>query len=109
MGLYKTRAIVLKSIKLSETDKLVTFMTERYGKIKCAAKAARRPKNRFGAALEPLSFIQLIYFGKEHQDIFQLNHCDIIQSFQGIREDLSKIYTALYFNELADSMIALAA
>ncbi len=106
MGLFSTRAIVLKSIKLSETDKLVTFLTERFGKIKCAAKAARKPKSRFGAALEPLSCIQLIYFGKEHQDIFRLNHCDIIQSFQGVREDLSKIYTAIYFNELVDSMVA---
>ena len=106
VGLYKTRAIVLRSINLSETDKLITFLTEHYGKIKCAAKSARKFKSRFGAALEPLSCIQIIYFGKENQGIFRLNNCDIIQSFQGVREDLSKIYTALYFTELVDSMVA---
>ena len=63
-------------------------------------------KSRFGAALEPLSYIQLIYFGKEHQNIFRVNHCDILRSFQGVREDPNKVYTALYFNELVDSIIA---
>ena len=32
MGLYNSPAIVLRSINLSETDKLVTFMTHRFGK-----------------------------------------------------------------------------
>ena len=53
MALFNTEAIVLRSINLSETDKLVTFMTDEFGKVKCVAKAARKLKNRFGAALEP--------------------------------------------------------
>ena len=106
MGLHNTRAIVLRTIKLSENDKLVTFLTERHGKIKCSAKAARRIKNRFGGSLEPLSFTNIIYFGKENQEIFNLNNCDIIQSFQNIREDLGKFFTAIYFNELLDSILA---
>tara|TARA_B100000686_G_C16802828_1_gene987394 strand:- start:4426 stop:5178 length:753 start_codon:yes stop_codon:yes gene_type:complete len=106
MALYNTRAIVLRTIKLSETDKLVTFLTERHGKIKCAAKSARRIKSRFGAALEPLSYTHIIYFGKEYQDIYRLNNCDIIHSFQSIRENLAKLFTALYFNELVDLLFA---
>ena len=47
MALYKTRALVIKSINLSESDRLVTFMTENQGKIKCVAKGARKVKNRF--------------------------------------------------------------
>lgn len=106
MGLYNTKAIVLRNITLSETDKLVTFLTEDRGKIKCAAKGARSIKSKFGAALEPLSFIQLIYFGKENQNIYRLNHCDIIESFQSLRDDFEKIYTAVYFNELVEAMSA---
>ena len=106
MGLYKTKAIVLRTINLSETDKLVTFLTEERGKIKCAAKGARSLKNKYGAALEPMSFIQLLYFGKDNQSIYRLNHCDIIESFQSVRDDFEKIYTAVYFNDLADAMSA---
>ena len=105
MPLFHTEAIVLRSINLSESDKLVTFMTERYGKVKCVAKAARKIKNRFGATIEPLSHIQLIYFGKENQTLYRLNHSDIIHSFQDIRDDLQKVYTGIYFSELIDTLI----
>ena len=98
MPLYKSEAIILRSINLSETDKLVTCMTNRFGKVKCVAKAARKIKNRFGAAIEPMSHIRIIYFGKENQTLYRLNHSDIIHSFQPIRGDLRKIYTGIYFN-----------
>ncbi|MCS5620719.1 MAG: DNA repair protein RecO [Nitrospinaceae bacterium] len=105
MALYNTRALVIKSINFSESDRLVTFMTENQGKVKCVAKGARKVKNRFWGALEPMSLIHLIYFGKEHQSLFRLNHCDIIESFQTIRDDFDKLYTGVYFLDLIDSMI----
>ncbi len=105
MALYKTRAIAIKSINLSESDRLVTFMTENHGKVKCVAKGARKVKNQFWGALEPMSLIHLIYFGKEHQNLFRLNHSDIIESFQTIRDDLGKLYTGIYFLDLTDAMI----
>ena len=105
MPLFHSEAIVLRSINLSEADKLVTFMTNRYGKVKCIAKAARKIKNRFGATIEPMSHIRLIYFGKENQTLYRLNHSDIIHSFQDIRDDLQKIYTGIYFSELIDTLI----
>ena len=104
MPLYKCEAIVLRSINLSETDKLVTFITDQFGKVKCVAKAARKIKNRFGAAIEPMSHIRLIYFGKENQSLYRLNHSDIIHSFQPIRDDLQKIYTGIYLNELVETL-----
>ncbi len=106
MPLYRTRAVVLKSFKLSEKDKLVTFLTETHGKVKCVAKAARRLKSRFGASLEPMSHVSLIYFGREHQELYRLNQCDIIQSFQEIRENPDAFYTAVYFLELAGNLVA---
>jgi len=106
MPLYKTQAVVLRSFNLSEKDKLVTFLTRDYGKIKCVAKGARRLKNPHGAALEPLSHISMVYFGKQNQELFSLNQCDILHSFQSIREDHRKLYTAIYFLELADNLVA---
>ena len=106
MPLYKTQAVVLRSIKLSEKDKLVTFLTRDFGKIKCVAKGARRLKSRYGASLEPLSHISMVYFGKQNQELFSLNQCDILHSFQSIREDHQKLYTAIYFLELADNLMA---
>ncbi len=105
MPLFKSNAVVLRSMDLFETDRLVTVMTEDRGKIKCVAKAARKMKNRYGAGLEPMSQIHIVYFGKENQDLYRLNSCDIIESFQEIREDVRKLYTGIYFLELTDSML----
>ena len=105
MGLYRTKAIVLRSIKLSETDKLVTFMTEHFGKVKCVARGARKIKSRFAGSLEPMSYVHLIYFGKENQQLYSLNNADIIQSFQIVRENFQKMFTGIYLNELIDAMI----
>ena len=105
MALHRTQAIVLKSINLSDSDRLVTFLTKSHGKVKCVVKGARKLKNRFWGSLEPMSHIHLIYFGKENQNLYRLNQADIIESFQSIREDLGKLYKGVYFLELIDSMV----
>jgi DNA repair protein RecO (recombination protein O) len=105
MALYKTRAVVIKSMNLSEYDRLVTFMTEKHGKVRCVAKGARKAKNQFWGTLEPMSLINLIYFGREHQSLFRLNHSDIIESFHTIRDDFDKLYTGVYFLDLIDVMV----
>ncbi|MFQ5448992.1 MAG: DNA repair protein RecO [Nitrospinaceae bacterium] len=105
MGLYKTEGIVLRSINFSETDKVVTFMTEKYGKVKCVAKSARKIKSRFTGTLEPMTHLRLIYFGKENQELYRLNHADIFHSFYSVRDDFQKMYTGIYFLELVDKMV----
>ena len=49
-GLYKTRAVVLNSFDYGESDRIVAFYTEDFGKIKGMAKGARRSRKRFGVA-----------------------------------------------------------
>ena len=105
MALHRTRAIVLKSINLSDSDRLVTFLTESHGKLKCVAKGARKVKTRFWGSLEPMSNIHLIYFGKENQNLYRLTQADLIESFHSIREDFGKLFKGVYFLELIDSMI----
>ncbi|GIS84088.1 MAG: hypothetical protein CM1200mP16_03880 [Nitrospina sp.] len=97
MALYKTRAIVLKSINLSESDRLVTFLTENSGKIKCVAKGARKVKNQFWGSLEPMSQVNLIYFGKENQNLYRLNQADIIDSSQLSAKILKKFIKEYIF------------
>lgn len=104
MPLYRTRAVVLRNGHLSDTDKLVTFYTERFGKIKAVAKGARRIKSRYGASLEPLTQVSLIYFGKEHQELYRLRQCDILSPFVSVRSSLATCFPALYFLELIDTL-----
>lgn len=105
MPLYNTDAIVLKSINLGEADKIVTFFTRKYGKIQGVAKGARRVKSRFGASLESLTCINLIYFGKEDTNLYKINSCDIIESFRKCRDDFDKLKRGLFICDLVNSTL----
>lgn len=102
MPIYKTPALTLKSIRLGESGKLVTFFTLRYGKIKAVAKGSLKPKSRFMGRLEPFLLVNLIVFAKERAELFSLNSCDIIEPFISLRSDLNSMSLAYVSAELVD-------
>ena len=53
VNLYRDQGVVLRTIKLGETDRIVTILTQGHGKIRAVAKGVRKPGSRFGARLEP--------------------------------------------------------
>ena len=61
----KTKAIVLRSIDYGESDRILTFLTDDFGKLKGIAKGARRSRRRFANALEPFS-LSTLHFSRRH-------------------------------------------
>ena len=59
-GLFKTEAIVLRSIRYGEADRILHLYTRDGGRIGAIAKGVRRPKSRFGGRLEPLFRVDLV-------------------------------------------------
>jgi DNA repair protein RecO (recombination protein O) len=57
---YKTEAIVLRSMRFSEADRILHLYTAEGGRIGAIAKGVRKTKSRFGARLEPLSHVELL-------------------------------------------------
>lgn len=53
MPLYRDEAIVLRTHKLGEADRIITLLTRTRGKVRAVAKGVRRTKSRFGSRLEP--------------------------------------------------------
>jgi DNA repair protein RecO (recombination protein O) len=104
MPLFKTNAIVIRSLNYSESDKIVTFFTRDFGKLKGIAKGARRSKKRFQNALSLFSHLRLIFFDKEGLSLVRAESCDILHSFPRIREDLRKILYGNYYLELVNEM-----
>jgi DNA repair protein RecO (recombination protein O) len=104
MPLHTTEAIVIRSLAYGESDKIVTFFTKDFGKIKGIAKGARRSKRRFQNALELFSHIRLTFFEREGAGLMRAEGCDILHSFSGIREDLKRIFYGHYFLELTNEM-----
>ena len=88
MPLLKTSAIILKSRKWGEADRIVTFYSKELGKIRGVARGARRFKSRFGATLEPFTLCHLDLFEKQGDSLYRISHVDLIESFQSLREEL---------------------
>jgi DNA repair protein RecO (recombination protein O) len=93
MGLVDTRAVVSNTMRFSNSSKLVTLITERHGLIKVMARGARRPTSRFGAALEPITLIETIYFHKEGREIQTVSSADILEPYERIKSSL-RVLTA---------------
>jgi DNA repair protein RecO (recombination protein O) len=89
MALYKTKGIVLKSVKLGEADRIVTFLSNSKGKIRAVAKGVRRTTSKFGARLELFSYVDLLLYKGRELDI--VTQAEVIRSFQEIREDLNRL------------------
>jgi DNA repair protein RecO (recombination protein O) len=104
MPLFKTNAIVIRSFNYGESDKIVTFFTKDFGKIKGIAKGARRSKKRFQNALNLFTYLRLIFFEREGTGLVRAEGCDILHPFPKIREDLKKIFYGNYFLELVNEM-----
>src|SRR5207253_4797633 len=57
--LYKDEAVVLRTMRLGEADRIVTFVGRGQGKIRAVAKGVRKTKSRFGGRLEPFTQVSL--------------------------------------------------
>jgi DNA repair protein RecO (recombination protein O) len=80
MPLKESEAIVLRTYPLRESDLLVTLFTRLEGKVRGVARAAKKSRQRFGGALEPLTYIKVAYEDRERQELTRLDSCEVLES-----------------------------
>jgi DNA repair protein RecO (recombination protein O) len=59
MPLYSDEAVVLRTRKLAEADRIITLLTRQHGVVRAVAKGVRRTSSRFGSRLEPFTHVDL--------------------------------------------------
>ena len=105
MPLYTADALVLRTYKLGEADRIVVFLTRDRGKKRGVAQGARRPRSKFRGALEPLTEVRVAYFEKERRELVNLNYAETVRSPLGAATPEVLGYTH-YFAELIDAWAA---
>ena len=80
MPLYTADALILRTYKLGEADRIVVFLTRDRGKKRGVAKGARRQRSRFVGALEPMTEVRVAYFEKERRELVGLNYAETVRS-----------------------------
>ena len=91
---YKTEAVVLRSFRLGEADRVLHLYTLDRGRVGAVAKGIRRTKSRFGARLEPLSHVELLL----HQgsgELQTVTGVELVRSHHEAREDPHRLNVGL--------------
>ena len=102
-GLYRERGVVLRTIKLGEADRIVTFLTEGRGKVRAVAKGIRRSKSKFGARLEPTSHVALQLYEGRNLDV--VTQVETIASHRSLREGYEVFTQAIAMLEATDAVV----
>jgi DNA repair protein RecO (recombination protein O) len=77
VNLYRDDAVVLRTQKLGEADRIVTLLTRRNGRVRAVAKGVRRTRSKFGARLEPFSHIDVqLHVGRSLDIVTQVESYD---------------------------------
>jgi DNA repair protein RecO (recombination protein O) len=59
VALYRDEAVVLRTHKLSDNDRIITMLTRHHGKVRAVAKGVRKTRSRFGSRLEPFTHVDV--------------------------------------------------
>jgi len=99
---YKTEAVVLRSFRFGEADRVLHLYTLERGRIGAVAKGIRQTKSRFGARLEPLSHVELML----HQgsgELQTVTGVELVRSHHEAREQQYRLGVGLVGAPVVDA------
>ncbi|MCZ7604290.1 MAG: DNA repair protein RecO [Melioribacteraceae bacterium] len=102
--LEKTNAIVLTKLNFGDTSKIVTLFTEEFGKETCIIKGGRSSKSKFGAIIDVMNHVQVIFYKKQSREVQLISQADLISHFPHIKQNLDSLKYASGVLELLNSL-----
>ncbi|MDL1878051.1 DNA repair protein RecO [Cytophagia bacterium CHB2] len=91
MSIVKAEGIVIHTMNVRESSKLVTLFTREHGLLKLDAKAARTSKSRLRGNLELFSVVHLVYYEKENRELQFMSQAERLEGFPELQTDLEKL------------------
>ncbi|MCW2753974.1 MAG: recO [Marmoricola sp.] len=105
MPLYSDEAIVLRTRKLAEADRIITLLTREHGIVRAVAKGVRRTTSRFGSRLEPFTHVDLQL--AEGRNLDTITQAVTRAPFgESISSDYDRYTTASVMLETAERLVA---
>ena len=102
-GVYRDVGIALRTVKLGEADRIVTFVTEGHGKVRAVAKGVRKTKSRLGARVEPPTHVALQLWEGRELDV--VTGAEALDHFKAVRTDLDRLTRATALLEAVDAVV----
>ncbi|MBI4209431.1 MAG: DNA repair protein RecO [Deltaproteobacteria bacterium] len=105
MRRFEAEAIILQGIDYGESDRIVTFFTREFGKIRGIAKGAKRSRRRFPNGLDLAYHLYITFVEKEGFELGRVEDSKMIHSFDRISQHPDRFMTACYLLELTSLSI----
>jgi DNA repair protein RecO (recombination protein O) len=102
--LYRDTAVVLRTYKLGESDRIVVLLTEHHGKVRAVARGIRRTTSKFGARLEPMSHVRLLLAEGPTDGLDHITQAETVESLAPLIGDLDRVTTGLAMLEAVEQM-----
>ena len=100
----KTEGLVLRGYRMSESSKVVVIYTRTAGKVRVVARGARRPRSKFGASVEPITWGAYVFYSRENRELQTLSEGDILYPFEGIKRVYRRLVYASAVCDLLDRL-----
>jgi DNA repair protein RecO (recombination protein O) len=92
-GTLRTEAIVLRSIRYGEADRILHLYTPDHGRLSAIAKGARRTRSRFGARLEPFFHLRMLLY-EARSDLRTVTSAETLDAHGPLRERAASLDAA---------------
>src|SRR5829696_4850642 len=92
-GSLKTQAIVLRSIRYGEADRVLHLYTPERGRLSAIAKGVRKTRSRFGGRLEPFFRTRLVLH-QGRSDLLTVTSAETVDGFAQLRSDAAALDSA---------------
>jgi DNA repair protein RecO (recombination protein O) len=87
MARFKLEAFIIRTGRMTESSRLITFYSREMGKVKGVAKGVGRPKSRLGGHVELFNLIEADFYKKETSELGTLSGALLLNDFRGIAEE----------------------
>jgi DNA repair protein RecO (recombination protein O) len=108
LHLYRDDAVVLRVQKLGESDRIITMLTRRHGRVRATAKGVRRTSSRFGARLEPFGHVDIQVagdFGNPARSLHTIRQAESIELYgKSLGRDYPRYTAASAIAETAERL-----
>lgn len=98
----QTDGLVLRGFRMSESSKVAVIFSREYGKVRLAARGARRPKSKFGASLESMTWGRYVFYRRENRALQTLSEGDIVHAFEAVKQHYGRVAAGSAICEFLD-------
>jgi DNA repair protein RecO (recombination protein O) len=99
----RTKGLILREVRYKEADRILTLYSESNGKITVTAHGAYSKKNKLAAATQALTYSDFVLENRNGR--YTVKEASLVESFPGLRKEISKYYLSFYILEIIDAFI----